>query len=195
MARPNTSAQRRLEFVPILARTFADLGYRRATTAELAGRCGVRENILYRLWEDKRAMFIAALDYVYKCSEEIWSGLLQERDEGRSPAERILDFESSHHGEHGLYRIIFAGLSETDDPEISAALRQLFGRFQRFVQTQVQNHRGRKHAAWPDPELAAWAIVGLGTVSNIGRELGLFPARARQRLFQEIGSLLLGEQG
>ena len=38
--------QRRRELAPLLARAFAELGYRRATTAELAVRCGVQEKAL-----------------------------------------------------------------------------------------------------------------------------------------------------
>ena len=195
MSRPNQSPERRLELAPVLARTFADLGYRRTTTAELAGRCGVRENILYRLWPDKRAMFVAALDYVYQLSEETWDELLARADDRASPAELILDYESTHQGEFGLYRIVFAGLSETDDPAIAEAMKRLYGRFQRFVHQQVKVHR--KDAAVPavtDPALVAWAIVGLGTVANIGRELGLLSARARRRLVGEVGRALLGER-
>ncbi|TDJ71198.1 MAG: TetR/AcrR family transcriptional regulator [Planctomycetota bacterium] len=196
MPRPNKSQERRTELVPILARTFADLGYRRTTTAELAGRCGVRENILYRLWPDKRAMFVAALDFVYEVSEATWDEILAQAEDGTSPAELILDHESTHHGEFGLYRIVFAGLSETDDPEIAKALKRLYGRFQRFIHKQVKAHReGHPEPAATDPALVAWAIVGLGTVANIGRELGLLSASARKRLVGEVGRALLGESG
>ncbi|MBC8329919.1 MAG: TetR/AcrR family transcriptional regulator [Planctomycetes bacterium] len=195
MPRPDTSSQRRREFAPLLTRAFAELGYRRATTAVLAERCGVQENILYRLWSDKRAMFIASLDHVYQASEAAWAALLVQEGSAASPAERILEYESTHHGEHGLYRIVFAGLSETDDPEIAAALKRLYGRFQRFVQRQVERHRGGPGAATgPDAALAAWAIVGLGTVSNIGRELGLLSAARRRRLVLEAGAMLLGQR-
>lgn len=192
MSRPNKSSERRTELIPILARTFADLGYRRTTTAELAGRCGVRENVLYRLWPDKRAMFVATLDYVYQLSEATWAKLIDRADEQASAAELILDYESAHHGEFGLYRIVFAGLSETDDPEIAAALKSLYGRFQRFVQKQVKAHRGADSGS-SDAALVAWAIVGLGTVANIGRELGLLSSRARKRLVGEVGRVLLGD--
>ena len=57
MARPNLSDARRRELIGTVATTFAELGYRRTTTANLAERCGVQEAILYRLWPDKRAMF------------------------------------------------------------------------------------------------------------------------------------------
>ena len=70
--------------------TVTDLGYRRATTAELARCCVVQENTLYRLWPDKRAMFIAALDFVYQLSEETWTGLLEHASGDVSPAELIL---------------------------------------------------------------------------------------------------------
>ncbi len=193
MPPPNLSPARRVEFVPILARAFAELGYRRTTTAELAARCGVRENILYRLWPDKRAMFVAALDYVYQLSEETWDELLALADDRVSPAELILDYESTHQGEFGLYRIVFAGLSETDDPEIAEAMRRLYGRFHRFVRNQVKAHRdGAAGQAAIDPALVAWAIVGLGTVANIGRELDLVSPRVRKRLIGEVGRLLLG---
>ena len=96
MPRPDQSVERRCEFIPVLAHAFAELGYRRATTAELAKRCGVRENILYRLWPDKRGMFVAALDHVYQSSERTWDELLASASGTGSPAERILEYESSH---------------------------------------------------------------------------------------------------
>src|SRR5262245_59532483 len=117
MARPNRSAQRRAELLPEIALVFAELGYRRTTTAELAARCRTQEVVLYRLWPDKRAMFIAVIDYVYESSRVAWEQLLAASDE-RSAAERLLEYEATHHGETGLYRIVFAGLSEADDPQV-----------------------------------------------------------------------------
>ena len=193
MPRPDRSPERRRELAPVLARAFAELGYRRATTAELAERCGVQEKALYRLWPDKRAMFLAALDQVFAESEALWEHLASERGQTGSTAERLLAYEAEHHGEHRLYRIVFAGLSEADDPVIREALGGLYGRFQRLIQGQVERHRrGRKRAADLDPALASWAIVGLGTVANIGRELELLKARERARLMGEAGARLLG---
>jgi AcrR family transcriptional regulator len=192
MPRPDRSAERRRELAPVLARAFAELGYRRATTVALADRCGVHEKALYRLWPDKRAMFLAALDQVFAESEAVWERLGSERGRSESTAERLLAHEAEHHGEHRLYRIVFAGLSETDDPLVRDALGALYGRFQRLIQAHVERHRGaKKRATGLDPALAAWAIVGLGTVANIGRELELLKARERARLLGEAGARLL----
>lgn len=193
MARPNRSDERRREFVPAIAATFAELGYRRATTAALAERCGLQEQALYRLWPDKRAMFIAAIEHVADNSERVWQ---QQADLSRADttaAERVLTHEARHLGEFGLYRILFAGFSETDDEQIAAALRAAYERMLAFISAQVEAHRRQRRTAdLPSPLLTAWALLGLGTATNLGRELGLLGDRARQQLFAQLGAHLLG---
>lgn len=191
MPRPNRTSEKRRELLPIVARAFAERGYRRTTTGELARRCGVRENVLYRLWKDKRAMFIAAIDFVFENSQRIWRRMLAS-DDGRTPAERLLAYEAEHHGEFGLYRIVFAGLSETDDPQIRTALARMYRRFATLIGEQVAAHRaGRGGGPHPPAELAAWAVIGLGTMASICRETRLLPAAARSRLIAEAGRTLL----
>src|SRR5262249_14006536 len=148
-----------------------------ASTAELASRCKVRENILYRLWPDKKTMFIAAINYVYELSARIWEGMLKDRSD-TSAAKKLLAYEATHVGEFGHARIIFAGLSETDDPDIRRALARMYERYQSFVAEQVVGHRARRTA--PDKVhavLTAWALIGLGTVATIARELNLLNER------------------
>lgn len=190
MPRPSRIEQRRAELLPILARAFAELGYRRATVAELAHRCAVRENILYRIWDDKRAMFIAAIEYVYDLSAGIWRESLAAGG-GGSPARRLLDYEAHHHGEYGLYRIMFAGLGETDDPQIREALKRTYRKFQEFIAAQIVSHRAGTEKGAVAPQLSAWALVGLGTVANIGRELDLLSSEQRRSLLGDVGRTLL----
>jgi AcrR family transcriptional regulator len=192
MARPNRTEEKRRELIPVIARTFAESGYRRTTTAELASRSGVQENILYRLWPDKKAMFIAAIEHVYDLSVRNWGRLLTEVDGGRSAALRLLEYEAEHLGEFGHARIVFAGLSETDDEDIRRALADMYQRYQRFLESQIRAHRSpgerRRHA---EPSLAAWAVIGLGTAALVTRELGLLDDRKRAGLVREVGKLLL----
>ncbi|MBL9121376.1 MAG: TetR/AcrR family transcriptional regulator [Phycisphaerae bacterium] len=191
MARPNQLHEKRSELLPIVAKAFAELGYRRATTAELAERCGVQQNILYRLWPDKRAMFIAALGYVFDLAVEIWSRVLAKGGPGTTAA-RLLAYESENIGKFGNHRIIFAGLNETDDPEIRAALAGMYSRYHRFVRDHVVDHRGKRgKAAAEEADLIAWAIIGLGTVTTISKELGLQDPSARRMTMHSMGSLLL----
>ena len=170
--------------LPIVTRAFAELGYRRATTAELARRCGVRENILYRAWASKKAMFLAAIEYVFDSSRRLWERLLADGDP-KDAAQRVLDYESVHHGEFGLYRVVFAGLSETDDPDIRSALRHMYHQFHGFIAAQVGGAQAK---------LIGWALVGVGTVSNIARELDLLSAGDRRAMFRQVGRMLLNDE-
>lgn len=192
MGRPSQADDKRNELLPIVARAFADLGFRRVTTAELAERCGVMENVLYRLWRDKKAMFIASIDWVYERATAAWKDVISRSGPG-TPAERMLNYESKHIGEFGHMRIIFAGLSETDDPEIRQCLVDMYRKYHAFLLDQVDAHRktdGKGRSL--DHSLIAWAFIGLGTMSTIALELELLPDRKRQCLLKDVGMHLLG---
>ena len=51
-------------------------------------RCGVRENVLYRSWPNKRAMFLAAVEYFYTVTVDAWTcddvAVSRERHENRA---------------------------------------------------------------------------------------------------------------
>lgn len=194
MPRPDRSPERRAELIPVVAKAFSELGYRRATTAELARRCGVQETTLYRLWPDKKSMFLAAITHVVESSTRTWSDTAAREGAG-SAAQKVLAYEAEHHGELGLYRILFAGLGETDDPEIRTALGAAYERVAAWIQQRIDEHRGdapdRDDRERLKARTAAWAAVGLGTVINIGRELGLLDADQRRRLLADVGALLL----
>jgi AcrR family transcriptional regulator len=197
MPRPSQLDEKRRELLPVVAKAFADLGYRRATTAALAERCGVQQNILYRLWPDKRAMFIAVIGHVFDSAIETWTRVLAKGGKS-TPAARLLAYEAENIGKFGYHRLVFAGLNESNDPAIRSALADMYSRYQRFVRDHVLDHRGkggkggkRGKAATNEAELIAWAIIGLGTVTTISKELGLQDSDARRRTMATVGSLLL----
>jgi len=195
MARPNRSNEKRAELMPIIALAFSELGYRKATTAELAARCGVQENILYRLWADKKAMFTASIDYLFDATLQQWEQLISESSantSGPSSAQRILAYDAEHRGEKGFYKITFAALSETDDEDVKDALRNMYSRFTQFIETQIAAHRaGREGESLPEPWVVTWAILGLATAADIGRETGLLSAPKRKALIEQAGRWLL----
>ncbi len=89
MPRPSQIDQQRQRLLPILCRVFSRLGYQRTTTAELARQCKVRENILYRLWRDKKAMFLAAIDDIFQGRAAKWEQILAERPAPQQAAEAL----------------------------------------------------------------------------------------------------------
>ncbi len=190
--RASKADERRRELLPLVAEAFSELGYRRATTAELASRCGVQENTLYRLWLDKKAMFVAAIEFLFWRRMDKWNSAFDEMAREESRVSRLLELTGKDLGEQGLYRIIFAALSETDDPDVKQALQRLYRRYHERVETEIVRHRqqrGVRDVAEDDD--TAWALIGLVSFMNIALDLELMSARKRQQLFSTMALLLL----
>jgi AcrR family transcriptional regulator len=191
VANPPKIHQRRRQFTPLIATAFIELGYRGSTTALLAERCGVPENVLYRIWTTKKAMFLDAVEHVYSATMRAWDVVIADTSLGKTPAEQILDNQADHHGQMRLYRILFAGLTE-DDPEIKTALRDVYRRLHQFISRQIEDHR--KHSRRKSnlaPVLAGWGMIGLGAVIDIQRELEILPIAERKTLMTELGTAML----
>lgn len=191
MPRPNLTHIKRKELLPIVAEAFATLGYRKATTAELARRCQVQENILYRLWADKKAMFVASIEYVFEATLADWSEALKAPGPG-TPAQKILGYDARHRGEAGFYKITFAALSETDDPAVCDALARMYEKFHAFTADKVAEHRKSLGLTGIiGPEESAWTLLGLATMTDIARTTGLLSQKRRAALMAEAGRKML----
>lgn len=195
MARPKKTEEQSRKLLPIVCQVFSELGYRRTTTAELAQRCEVRENILYRLWPDKKAMFVAAIDDIFRSRAEKWNEILADRPGPANAVERIIEYESHHQGESGFYRIVFTALTEADDDDIRVALVGMYKRFHQLVCRQIQTGHGSGDLESGLPtEMAAWGLLGLATIANIIRELKLLPPRQRERMFAAVAKCLVSAE-
>lgn len=193
MARRSQSEEQSKKLLPIVCEVFSELGYRRTTTAELAHRCDVRENILYRLWPDKKAMFLAAIDDIFRSRAEVWSEILADHPAPEQAVERIIEYESHHQGDSGFYRVVFTALTEIDDDDIRVAVVGMYKRFHKLVCRQFETGHGSGDLESGLPtEMAAWGLLGLATISNIIRELKLLPPRQRERMFATVAKCLVG---
>ncbi len=191
MPRPSRLDQQRRELIPIVTQVFSERGYRRATTAELARRCGVQENILYRLWRDKKAMFLAALDDIFQRRAEAWQRVVEGAGDRRSAVERLIAYEAEHQGEFGFYRVVFTALTEGDDAEIHQALVRMYRRFHERIAEVISPAAPAAVADGLPADDAAWGLIGLATVANVIRELDLLKPRQRAQLFFAVARHLV----
>jgi AcrR family transcriptional regulator len=194
VSRPSRIDEQRRRLLPIVCQVFSELGYHRTTTAELAARCKVRENILYRLWRDKKAMFLAAIDDIFRSRAERWEQILAERPTAEQAAKAMVAYEARHQGEFGFYRVVFTALVEADDPEIREAITDMYRRFHRRIRALIEANRAAADGPAGLPaDAIAWTMIGLATVSNIIRELDLLPPRQRENMFAQTAKHLLEE--
>ena len=192
MPRPSQIDQQRKRLLPVVCQVFSEWGYHRTTTAALAQRCKVRENILYRLWRDKKAMFLAAIDDIFQSRAERWSRIVTERPTPEQGAEAMVAYEAKHQGEFGFYRVVFTALVEADDPEIREAITAMYRRFHERIRKMIETKReGDKRPPGLSAHATAWAMIGLATVSNIIRELELLRPRQREDMFAKTAKHLV----
>lgn len=195
MPRPPKSEDRRPELLPVLAAAFGELGYRRATTAELAERCQIQENILYRLWPDKKSIFIAALDYLFQRRMDKWKKELDKASSTKSRTGRLVELTSKDLGENGLYRVIFAALNETDDIEIKLVMQRLYQRYHAILEAELAAHRKLSDTSTlTQCGDSAWALISLVSFMNIAIDLELMEANERKRFFSAMAFKLIEGQ-
>lgn len=192
MPRPSQIDEQRRKLLPIVCQTFSELGYRRTTTAELAQRCEVRENILYRIWPDKKAMFLAAIDDIFQSRAQKWGQILADLPDAEARVERLIAYEAEHQGEFGFYRVIFTALAETDDEEMRAELIRMYRQFHKLVSQQISTGREQLSDGISVSD-AAWGLIGLATISNIIVELNLLGPRQRKQMFAAVAQALVSE--
>ena len=186
MPRPSRIHEQRRRLLRLVAEAFGELGYRRATTAKLAKRCKVRENILYRLWKDKKEMFMASLESLFHRRRDELDKAIRESKGRGSRAEKMIAYASRHFGDHSLARVIFAGLAETDDPEIRKALSRMYRNYQEYLEREIRAHRRKDGPSTAlDVQMSALAMVGLATALNVYREVGLIPSERYAAFFEQ----------
>ena len=191
MSRPSTAKKRKKVLLPQIAAAFSELGYRCATTSEIAARCGVQETILYRLWDDKKAMFLAAIDYLFQFRLERVREVLEQIPPGEDALSALAQDLANSLGKMGLYRIIFAALGELHDPEIRQALRDLYQHNHRLVVNLLADRQDLSSPARLKNQDTAWGVLGMITMMNIVIELELLGPRQRKTAFTQVAKALL----
>ena len=195
MSRPSKKKQRREELLPAIAEAFAELGYRKATTSQIASRCGVQETILYRLWDDKKAMFLASIAYLFNWRMGRIRAVLAKVPEGEDHLNYLVEDVASTLGKHGLQRIIYAALGEVADPEIKEALQDMYRHnYDTILKLLYESEAGPP----PSPakvEDVAWGMIGLVTIMDLSSTLELLGPRQRSQVFKRTARALLGLSG
>jgi TetR/AcrR family transcriptional regulator len=189
----NSKEDKKKSLLPLIASYFTEFGYRRATTSELASRCGVKEAILYRLWPSKKEMFLASLDFIGVNLLSTWKDLISTATKEKTALEVLLSYESEHFAELNNYLIIFPALNEADDPDIKESLQRMYFRIHSFLVEYITLYKVETgHSNNLSTSMLAWALMGIGTMVTITKHLGMLAETDRGELLSSAGQVLLG---
>lgn len=194
------AAQRRQQLLDTAARLFAERGYARATTSELAKAAGVTEPIIYRHFRSKRDLFIALIERTGQETLRAWSEALAD---AADPAERLQRLIHSNPmvSPRGMfaYRVMLQGITEVHDQAIHAAIDRHMRAVHAFLTEEVrhaQEHRQvhRRYSA----EIIAWLLMDTALGYGVLEALAIAGHGTDERGSRVAGviqRLLLGREG
>lgn len=158
------AAKRREQLLDCAADLFAQLGYARATTAELARAAGVTEPIIYRHFASKRELFIALIERTGEDTLREWEADLADAADAAERLRRLIgDNPMVKPGGRSAYRVILQAITEVDDAEIQAALEAHIKKLHAFLVREVERAQADgKVTTRISAELIGWLLVHLG---------------------------------
>lgn len=193
------AAERREQLLETAVRLFAERGYAGTTTAMLAKAAGVTEPIIYRHFASKKELFIAVINHASELTLSLWH---QELRDAKSPAQRLrrlvaVNPMSSEAG-RGVYRVIVQAMTEIEDADILAALREHVTRIHGFVAEEVRRAQDENMVSRAfSPDVTAWVLLHLGLGFGLLAALGI-PGHAvdedNVHVRQVVSKMMLGDR-
>jgi AcrR family transcriptional regulator len=158
------AARRREQLLDEAAKLFAQLGYARATTSQLAKAAGVTEPIIYRHFNSKRDLFIALIERTASQTLEHWSKRLADAKDPTERLHRLIgDNPMVNEDSRDSYRVFLQALSEIDDVAIHTAVVAHVQNLHRFLTRELEaGQADRKVTHVFSAELIAWLLLHIG---------------------------------
>ena len=169
------ASERRAAVLECACRAFSRGSYRGTTTAEIAREAGVTEPILYRHFDSKRHLYLAALDESWRRVRALWDETIAaEPDPALWLAAMGLAFLESKQHRPAVANLWVHALAEAgEDEEIRRYLRAHMHEVHAFVAGVVR--RAQDAGGIPpdrDPDAEAWIFLSIGLLSMADRRLG-----------------------
>lgn len=177
------ASERKRRIIEAARAVFASAGYAGVGTAELARAAGVSEAALYRYFPSKKRLFMATLGNAGARLQEIWQRLATEVDDPIETLRGIaLGYYDHVHSRSDFTRLQFRALSESDDPEVQAAVRENFASLARFVADAIREGQRRGLVREDvDASVVAWQFLGMGLAVDVVHLLGVDQQMDRRR--------------
>src|SRR5262249_45730526 len=153
--------ERKRQLLAHAKQLFVTLGYQNTTTEKIASAAGVSEPVLYRHFENKKALFLEVLQEVRQATVERWHADTANLTDPLARLHAITDMYLGTTREHALeFRIMHRTLIETDDEEIAAFLRSFYldseALLAQIISAGQQTGVFRRSL---DPRVGAWELI------------------------------------
>lgn len=185
-ARRLPASDRRRQIIETAQAVFATQSYAKVGTADLAKAAGVSEPALYRYFASKKELFLAALESTGPKLLEIWQNIAYDVEDPLETLWSIGVHYYDHIQRHSAnMKLQFQAVSEADDEDIRAAVRQNFAAYVKFVAETIEEGKRRGVVRQDiDARLIAWQFVGIGLTLDMMQLLGFSDELDRSQVEQ-----------
>ncbi|MGH2588667.1 MAG: TetR/AcrR family transcriptional regulator [Dehalococcoidia bacterium] len=166
---------RRETLLDAAIRVFARTAYRSAGTAEIAREAGVAEPTIYRHFDSKRDLYLAALERCGAIIREEFARI----DAATPLAHEALAamggwYNEAMETDPAYLRLRQRALAETDDPDVQRWVRACYEEILAIFAHVLQ--RGQEQGTISraiDPMAGAWLFLAIGHTMDLSRLIGL----------------------
>lgn len=174
-ARKQPAEVRREEVLEAAVRVFAATPYRSAGTAEIARAAGIAEPTIYRHFDSKRDLYLAAVDRTAGKITEEWRRIVARTPDAGEALEALGEwYVQGILTNPDLLRLRMRAKAEAEDEDVRESLRRGYGEIHDIVVEVIR--RGQQQGVFnrdQDPEGAAWLFMGVGQILDLGVLTGL----------------------
>ncbi len=168
-------AERKRQLLQHAKQLFVTLGYQDTTTEKIADAAGVTEPVLYRHFENKKALFLEVLAEIRAATLERWHADTASLADPLAKLHAIMDGYLGSTREIALeFRIMHRTLLETDDPEIAASLRSFYLDSETLLAQIISE--GQQAGVFRrnlDPRVGAWELIRTALAYTLTLPLGI----------------------
>ncbi len=168
-------ADRKRQLLVHAKQLFVNLGYQVTTTEKIARAAGVTEPVLYRHFENKKALFLEVLREIREATLNRWHADTAHLSDPLAKLHRIADLYLGTTREHAVeFRIMHRALMETNDEEITTFLRSFYLDSETLMAEVIS--AGQQTGVFRrslDPRVGAWELIRTALGYTLTLPLGI----------------------
>ena len=176
-ARKQPAEVRRETVLDAAIKVFARRSYHAAGTAEIAREAGISEPTIYRYFDSKRELYLAALERSGAVVRDTFAAIAARAPDAARALSAMGDWYAQMVIADPEYlRLRQRAIAETDDAEVQTLLRSFYLEIHALVSEVIR--RGREQgtlARAGTPEGQAWLFLAVGQILDLTRLIGLSP--------------------
>jgi AcrR family transcriptional regulator len=154
-------ADRKRQLLDHAKQLFVTLGYQNTTTEKIAQSAGVSEPVLYRHFENKKALFLEVLQQIREATLHRWRTETAGLTDPLTKLHAITDMYLGTTREQAReFRIMHRTLIETDDVEIASFLRAFYLDNETLLAEVIaEGQQAGVFRRSLDPRVGAWELI------------------------------------